>query len=114
MFVDIAVPLWDSNTGFFGSPSFGVSSTLVGGGLIISSDNSCPNDTYVDASTGISKYSSIGANQDLDKIHLTIGTGIGLPGLNYSASMQNFVQGLGDILGGATRRLSKFIQHVVD
>jgi len=99
--IDITLPIYDSNKGFGGYPTFGVSTTLLGGGLVWSFDNPCnkpatssEDDTYLNISTGLSKYGSVGFNQDMSRFQVNFGTGIGLPGLNYSTSMQNFTQGL--------------------
>jgi hypothetical protein len=121
--VDIIVPLYDSNNGYFGSPSFGVSTTLFGTGFQLSFDNPfnnpCAsddpsNDVPLSVGLGPSKYNLAGSfNEDFSRLGLAYGIGAGLPGLNYSTSMENFVTGMSNVLGNAVTGLSNGIQNAL-
>ncbi len=120
MGIDIAIPLYNSNNGYFGSPSFGTSTTLFGVGMQWSFDNPLnepcssddpKNDVPVSAGYGPSKYNFTGSfNQDFSRLGVTYGIGVGLPGFNYSTSMENFAKGLANILEKAVRGLSNDLQ----
>jgi len=77
--IDITLPIYDSNKGFGGYPTFGFSTTLLGGGLVWSFDNPCnkpatssEDDTYLNISTGLSKYGSVGFNQDMSRFQVKL------------------------------------------
>lgn len=117
--VDIIIPLYDTEKGFFGSPQFGVSTTLIGGGFTYSYEdtNGCksqdPNEDVFTSLSGFSKYSSIGANQDYSRGLIIFGGGIGLPLINQSTSMENFVRSGSRYLELGTRKISSILENYV-
>jgi RHS repeat-associated protein len=108
--VDINIPIYNSASSLhFGTPQFGVSTSLYGVGLQFSFYNpfgpTCDPDTSPEIYGYIgplSKYLSVFATEDESKIGFALGIGKGVPQVNVSSSMEHFM-----------KRLAKLIEKVL-
>ena len=117
MGLDVSLPLYDSEKGYFGAPRFGVSTSLGGAGLEFTYDNplssACSNTTKEDiygTFSPISKYLGFGFTKDFSKGSVNVGVGVGLPGFNLSTSMENFIGGVSNLLERNISGLSHMIE----
>ncbi|MBC2734071.1 MAG: hypothetical protein HF981_06910 [Desulfobacteraceae bacterium] len=118
--LDVQVPIYTEH-GLFGKPTFGVSTTLIGGGFLVSIDNPM-NAPMTELNEDInltlslnSKYGlAVSSNLETSRFSINPGGGIGLPGINASTSMENFVEGLSGFLETHTKTLSKGIESLLD
>ncbi len=108
--VDISTIFYDSDLGWWPSdkPDFGVSTTMIGGGIQIAwggPDERCsiyPGGDEVYASVGMSKYLSYTSTIDMSQKSVNIGLGIGTP-ISFSTSMENFFKKLGNKIEKAVK-----------
>jgi hypothetical protein len=99
MLVDVNIPLYDKSEFGIQEPNFGVSTTLVGAGLSLITDNPFisripgenVSDVYV--SVGLGKYLGITYNTDLTRVGLNVGAALALP-VSLSTDIETFITGL--------------------
>ena len=103
MGIDFSATAYKSNKGWFPSTTtnIGVSTTAFGGGIQITFDTPVESRTNpcedVNVSIGMGKYLGGTYNTELSRGSVNLGFGLGLP-ISFSASIQNFTQGLSNSL----------------
>jgi len=119
--LDITAPIYSTNSGWFGPPSFGVSTTLVGLGIksyLDSGTRDSSNDVMLNVG-GFegSKYMSIGSNvrNGNTRYEANVGAGIGIPFVNVSTSLATFTNALSrNVLEPFAQSISTGIQSIIN